>query len=97
MGATKLQNIEPISKLYDKLLRCKPPICYWHGPFLADVAVGQVDELVQSVVIGDHSLGLRDLAHLAVIALYDVCRVDDPTDGRSVLEIAAEKVPLIPP
>lgn len=52
-----------------------------HGPLLADVAVCQIYEFVEGVIIGVHALGLGNLAHLAVISLDDVGRVDDAADG----------------
>ena len=67
------------------------------GPLFAYVPVNEIDQLVERVVIGEHPFRLRDLAHLAVIALDDVGRVDDAAYRLGVLEVAAEVVPLVAP
>ena len=44
-----------------------------------------------------HTLGLRNLAHLTVVALDGIGRIDYLTDSRGVLKIAAQHLPFVPP
>lgn len=87
-GSAKLHNLEAVFKFNGQLLRCLPPVCQWHGPFLAYIAIGKIDKFIQGIVGWEHALGLRSLAHLTVVALDGIGRVDHLTDSRGVLKIA---------
>ena len=76
-------------------MRRLSPVCQRHGPFLADIAIGQIDKLVKRVVCRKDALGLGDFADLTVVALYGIGGVDDLTDGRGILKIAAQQLPLV--
>ena len=43
--SVKLQQLKSISKLYRQLLGNGAPISQWHSPFLAYVAISEVDKL----------------------------------------------------
>ena len=43
--SVKLQQLKSISKLYRQLLGNCAPISQWHSPFLAYVAISEVDKL----------------------------------------------------
>ena len=81
----------------DNCCTSAPPVCQWHGPFLADIAISQIDKLVKCVVRRKDALGLGDFADLTVVALYGIGGVDDLTDGRGILIIAAQQLPFVSP
>lgn len=65
--------------------------------FLAYIAIGKINKFIQGIIVRERALGLRNFAHLTVVALDDIGRVDYLTDSRSVLKIAAQHLPFVPP
>ena len=79
------------------MLRRLPPVCQWHGPFLEDIAVGQIDQFVKCVVCREDTFGLCYFTDMPVVALNGIGGVDDLTDGRSIKKIATQQLPFVSP
>jgi len=67
------------------LLGCLSPVFQGHGPLLADITVGQINQFLQRRVIGENPFVLCHLANLAMISLHRVGGVDQSPDGVSIL------------
>ena len=75
----------------------RAPIGQRHGPSPAYVPIGEVHQLLQCGVVGEHALVLGYLPYLAVVALHGVGGVYEPADGWGELEVLGEAVPVVTP
>lgn len=66
-------------------------VCQWHGPFLAHIAIGRIDKLVQCIVCRKDALVLGHFADLAMVALYGIGGVDNHADRRGIATQPSEK------
>ncbi len=82
-----LKDFKPVAKYDCQLLRSLYPISSWHSPFFLDVVVCEIYKFEEGIVIWEDALGLRYLAHLAVVAFHCICRIDNVAYRLCVLEI----------
>ena len=83
-----------ILKRDDKRVENVGPVRQRQGPFLGDVAVGQVKQLANSILSGKNRLVFSDLAQLAVVGLAAVVGVNQPADFRREVEKAGQFGPM---
>ena len=95
--SVKLQQLKSISKLYRQLLGNCAPISQWHSPFLAYVAISEVDKLLKGGVIREHALVFCNFPYLTVVAFNGIRRINHTTYIGCELEVFSELFPVVLP
>tara|TARA_Y100001933_G_scaffold147134_1_gene145825 strand:- start:20 stop:310 length:291 start_codon:yes stop_codon:yes gene_type:complete len=68
-----------------------------HCPFLAGVLNPHVQQLQQTIFIGESAFGFRKLAELPVNSLDSICCVDNTSNIFRILKILTDSLPVISP
>ena len=71
------------------------PVSQWHGPFLAYIAVSEVNQFLKGGVVREHALVFCYLADLAVISLNSIYGIYKLTDCWSIQEVFGQLIPVV--
>jgi len=63
------------------------PVFQGHGPLLADITVGQINQFFQRRIIRENPFIFCHLANLAMVSLRRVGGINQSPDGVSILKI----------
>ena len=95
--SVKLQQFKPVSKFYRQLLCNGSPVSQWHGPFLAYIAVSEVNQFLKGGVVREHALVFCHFPYLAMIALNCICGINHTAYIRCELEVFSKFFPVVLP
>ena len=91
------QQFKPVSKFYRQLLCNGSPVSQWHGPFLAYIAVSEVNQFLKGGVVREHALVFCHFPYLAMLALNCICGINHTAYIRCELEVFSKFFPVVLP